>query len=139
MRIVVEVDVGARPGFLGMPLCPHTRRELHDAGHHIGELVGNDRRDQKQEDCGMNDTSSGSGSTEDREVSVFSLARNQSRSDQDYLPSVFAPNITRLAIHNTINQGDDVDDREGGIVDQYADANTDHAKHWDKEPEKGVR
>lgn len=43
--IIAKINVRCGSGFFGMPLGSHTRCQLHNAGHHISELVGNNCRD----------------------------------------------------------------------------------------------
>jgi hypothetical protein len=54
------------------------------------------------------------------------------------ISSVFASNVARLAVHGSIDKGENVHEKEGGIIDQYANADADKPKDWNEEPEKCI-
>jgi hypothetical protein len=87
---------------------------LHDTGYHVGELVRDDSRDEKKQNRGMNNATARGGSAKDGQVA-----------------SVLTANVTRFAVDSTVNQREDVDEEEGDVIDQNADADTDETKDRD--------
>lgn len=69
----------------------------------------------------MDHASSGSGGVEDGEVS-----------------SVFAAYIARLAVHGSVNHGENVDEKEGHVVDYDANTNADDTENRHEEPEECI-
>jgi len=72
-------------------------------------LVGDDGRDEKQEDGSVDNAPSGGGLAEDWLVSNFAVSKGSSREMALDIPSFFATDITRLAVQDPVDQREDVD------------------------------
>lgn len=120
--------------FFSMPLCPHTRGQLHNTGDQVRKLVGDDGRHKKEEDGGVQDASTRSWGAKDGQVSISLAKPMQNRTVN--LPSVLAPNVARLAVHNPVDQREEIDENQRQVVGNDTCANTDQAEYRYQKPEE---